>query len=676
MLLQAQGENNNWHFGQKMSIDFNLNPPQLQESNIRTNEGCSAVSDAAGNLLFYTMGCRVWDRNGNEMPNSTGLLGNGPIYQVSPIGSSAYGVVIVPDPADVNRYYIFSGDALEDASYQLHYSLVDMTLNGGMGDIVPSVKNVLLMNNVSEYLSSTRGGDCNSYWLIARTQSIMTREFYAFKIDQSGVAATPVITVPPQMAIGAIPHTCFAPDGVTMASAGQKLVLSKFNNVTGEVYDFIGIDSVPMGPVAFSPDASKVYVAANNWGVKQVDLSLMPNTVAVAASVINVDSNNNPNGLVNYNDVRLGPDGKIYIIKNTVNMGFDISISGISNPNVAGTACNFVPSVFNMPAAWLPPPPFNSFFTLGTPVMANPVPDSVYHPAKDTLLCAGSSLQLESSDEDAVTFEWSTGATTATLTVSQGGLYWVRAANHCNITTDTFRVEFTDAHIDLGQDTTICSGDDLVLNAYDPAIGSYLWSNGTTDPAISIAKAGTYSVTATAGDCILTDTIVVAVVVPELRIPEGDTTICSDQQLLLHAIANPESSYLWNTGATGASLAVSAAGTYSVTAENKCGTYRDSVTIAVQNCDCRIFIPNSFSPNGDGKNDTYGIRLACNANAYNLTIYNRYGQRLFQTSDQGAVWDGTFKGSLLDLGTYFYYIRFKDPLGVTKEYKGDIVLIR
>lgn len=109
----TQGENNFWYFGKHYGIDFNQNPPQLFETNIYTMEGCSSVSDAEGNLLFYTMGSRIWDRAGNEMPNSTGLLGNGPISSVTglPAGSSYSGAAIVRNPGNHDQYYIFSGDA-------------------------------------------------------------------------------------------------------------------------------------------------------------------------------------------------------------------------------------------------------------------------------------------------------------------------------------------------------------------------------------------------------------------------------------------------------------------------------------------------------------------------------------------------------------------------------------
>lgn len=673
-VLSAQGENNNWHFGRKMGIDFNQNPPQLFESNMQTLESCSSVSDASGNLLFYTMGARIWDRNGNEMPNTTGLLGNGPIFLNKPLGSSGYGVVIIPNPANSNQYYVFSGDAIEDATYKLYYSLVDMTLNAGLGDVVPSVKNVLLMTNVSEFMSSTHGGDCKSYWLLARTSDSVSREFYAFKIDETGVAATPVITLPPPIAICNQTYTSFAPDGITMASCGSKLVLSKFNNLTGEVYDFVGIDSVPEGAIAFSPDGTKLYVSSGYTGVQQVNLSALPNTSAVAASVININSGDNI--YTNYHDLRLAPNGKIYILRDTSAAGFHINISVINNPDVAGTGCNFAPAVFALPAPWLPAAPYDRFFSLGNPVVMNLPADTVYHPAKDTLVCGSNTLQLQSSNEDATIFEWSTGATTATINVSQAGSYWIRASNNCSMTTDTFNVQFAHIDIDLGSDTAICAGNSIVLDAYDPEISNYQWSDGSDHATLQVSQAGTYYVSGSFNGCEVSDTIVISVIQPELFIVENDTIICNGQRLVLHALANPASTYAWNNGDNDDQTLADTAGTYIVTATNKCGTYKDSVHIQVQDCNCRIFIPNVFSPNGDGKNDAFGVRLACQPSEFSLSIYNRYGQRVFQGKSSTVLWDGTFNGQLMDAGTYFYYLTFKGPTGKEAEKKGDILLIR
>jgi gliding motility-associated-like protein len=672
LTTQAQGENNNWVFGQKLGINFNQNPPQLFESNMRSIEGCSAVSNAAGNLLFYTMGSRIWDRNGNEMPNSTGLLGNGPFAAGVPRGSSAHGAVIIPNPGSAGQYYIFCVDAWEQQTFNLYYSLVDMTLNGGLGDIVPTVKNVLLMTNAYEYLNAIRGGDCSSYWLLARTADAPLMAFCAFKVDQNGVSTTPVITPPPPMLTGYAPRTTFAPDGVTMMSHGSYLVYSKFNNLTGEVYNFVGIDPPLFGAFAFSADGTKLYVGDTNEGLQQLDLSFMPNTAAVAASVVDLDTSVG----IAYTDLRLAPNGKIYLLKFSFMGGWVSTMSVINNPNVAGTGCNFDFDIFGLPAPWAPGSPFEIFADLGDHVPIHPPADTILHPAKDTLVCNSNTLQLQSSDEDATIFQWSTGASTATIDVDQPGTYWIRASNSCGLTTDTFNVQFAHIAIELGNDTTFCTGSTITLHAAHPDISNYQWSTGATSATLQVSQSGTYYVTGWLKHCMVSDTIAITAIQPELHIVENDTIICKDNPLVLHTRSNPESTFRWNNGDQDDQTLADTAGTYIVTIVNECGTYQDSVHIQVQDCNCRIFVPNVFSPNGDGKNDAFGIQLACLPSDYSFSIYNRYGQRIFLGRSPTAVWDGTYNGKLLDAGTYFYYIKLKGPTGTEAEYKGDIMLIR
>ncbi len=136
----AQGENNIWCFGAGAGIDFNGAVPVYFDQNMYSREGCASVSDANGNLLFYTRGSKIWDRNGNVMPNGTGMFGNGPVQNGQPIGSSAGGAIAVKSVTDPDIYYAFSLGALEDGPISLWYSVVDMTLNGGLGDVVPNTK--------------------------------------------------------------------------------------------------------------------------------------------------------------------------------------------------------------------------------------------------------------------------------------------------------------------------------------------------------------------------------------------------------------------------------------------------------------------------------------------------------------------------------------------------------
>jgi len=184
----SQGEANNWFFGYGAGLVFdNINntvtPSADAQNSISTFEGCSSISDPSGNLQFYTDGRDVWDANHTLMPNANYFSGSGLLGDPSSTSSA----VIIPKPGDLEKYYIFtvdephhqnawaypeSGPAQEDGSptfdgtYSpgdgvpdeddgfnngLNYSLVDMALNTGMGDIDPSEKNIPLLTYNPKY---------------------------------------------------------------------------------------------------------------------------------------------------------------------------------------------------------------------------------------------------------------------------------------------------------------------------------------------------------------------------------------------------------------------------------------------------------------------------------------------------------------------------------------------
>ena len=116
-VVQAQKINNIWAFGVGAGMDFTTAPPTAVTNSMNTESGCAAVSSYAGNLLFYTNGETIWDRNHNPMPNGTGLTGYGPA------ATAGQGVLIVPVINDTNKYYIFTKNT------NLYYSVVDLGLN-------------------------------------------------------------------------------------------------------------------------------------------------------------------------------------------------------------------------------------------------------------------------------------------------------------------------------------------------------------------------------------------------------------------------------------------------------------------------------------------------------------------------------------------------------------------
>ena len=126
----AQKQTNNWYFGKNAGITFNTNPPSaLTDGQLDTWEGCASISDNFGNLLFYTDGSTIYNKSHTVMPHGTGLMGD---------ASSSQSAIIIPHPTSLNLFYVFTVPA--STTEGLRYSLIDMTLDGGLGDVNPSEK--------------------------------------------------------------------------------------------------------------------------------------------------------------------------------------------------------------------------------------------------------------------------------------------------------------------------------------------------------------------------------------------------------------------------------------------------------------------------------------------------------------------------------------------------------
>ena len=137
-MVNAQKQANFWYFGTHAGLNFSMGPPApLTNGALDTWEGCSSISTAAGALEFYTDGTYVYNRNHTQMPNGSGLFGH---------SSSTQSGIIVPKPGSTTQYYIFTVDAADNGlAHGLCYSLVDMTLNDGLGDVVTTEKNISLV---------------------------------------------------------------------------------------------------------------------------------------------------------------------------------------------------------------------------------------------------------------------------------------------------------------------------------------------------------------------------------------------------------------------------------------------------------------------------------------------------------------------------------------------------
>lgn len=218
--------------------------------------------------------------------------------------------------------------------------------------------------------------------------------------------------------------------------------------------------------------------------------------------------------------------------------------------------------------------------TVGDAVAVQVVPSPVVDLGADTTLCPGETLVLDATGPG-LSYAWSTGASSPTITVSADGSYSVTVTNAANCSaTDVVMVAYaTPNAMDLGADLVLCQGDVATLDATLPG-ASYLWNTGATTPMIAVSNAGTYAVQVTQGSCSVQDTV--GVVVHPMPVVDlgGDRTLCAGGSILLDATW-PGATYLWSTGAQTPVISANTTGTYSVEVSLDGCTATDAVTITV-----------------------------------------------------------------------------------------------
>ncbi len=238
---------------------------------------------------------------------------------------------------------------------------------------------------------------------------------------------------------------------------------------------------------------------------------------------------------------------------------------------------------------------------------------------------------------------------------------------------------------------SVCAGESLMISPFviggtgeikyewiypngDTTRNNLLWINN-----ITTQQAGNYSVTVSDTiDCQDTDTVLVIVATGPPIAFSGYDTLFVEPGYILDA-GNNAQSYWWNTGDTTAQIAIDSIGQYLVLATSfeNC---QSSDSVYILWAGKSFFIPNAFTPNGDGLNDVFGVipRLDY-INQYRISIFNRWGQMIFETTDLNLGWDGTYQGEACPAGAYVYRIVYNDfGMGTqeTKVMEGTVMLVR
>jgi len=295
-------------------------------------------------------------------------------------------------------------------------------------------------------------------------------------------------------------------------------------------------------------------------------------------------------------------------------------------------------------------------------------------------------LHSDPSCPDPITWSYDTANISIISKSSRGlevnfktpGSYTIKAEkNGCNARADSILVSVGNAisRTHLPGDTTLCSGYSLVLDA-GAGYSSYLWQDGSDRQTISVSTPGTYWVTVTGPvGCISTDTSTIDSIAPlPANFLPGDTVICAYASILVQALQS-YSSYLWNTGETASSIQVKIPGMYTLQVVDKYGCKgEDTIRVATKDCPYGIYFPNAFTPN-NAHNDVFRPVVIGYPVVYHFSIYNRWGQRLFDTADPNKGWDGRIGGHDMDTGTYVWICTYQFPGDKNYDRKGNFTLI-
>lgn len=306
------------------------------------------------------------------------------------------------------------------------------------------------------------------------------------------------------------------------------------------------------------------------------------------------------------------------------------------------------------------------------------------------MMCIGDALELYSlGDANNGDFEWSDGSRTRSITVSDSGKYWVRYFNKCSLLTDTFIVKATESlkyTIEIS-DNVICDGDAIRIDVRGAR--EYIWDeneylNSLVDSSFTF-KPKTSTTLYVRGSnyesCGFVDSINITVIPkPEVNIEIENELTCYNKELQLVGSGGvqfewqPASEFIDNT-IFNPKVSIDKDQLFILKATNEFGC-QGSDTVLVKGFNPpSYFMPNAFSPNNDGLNDLFYPSYDCDFEFISLNIYNRFGQKVFNTYKLDVGWDGTANQKPCDVGVYYWFIEGKKG-GEKYILKGNVTLVR
>jgi hypothetical protein len=554
----------NWMTHGPQRVSFLTDPPTVQNQastpQFFANEGSATLSNSQGEVIIYSNGLKVWDRNYQLMQNGDSLLGG---------GSSSQSALIVPNPSNNGIHYLFTtghmaGLSTDNGDANLRYNVIDMSLNTGAGAVTE--KNVFLMGPTTEKLAAVKHCNGHDVWVVAH--EFDSDAFYTYLITDAGLNTTPIV-----QNVGNV-HAAWLEGGegyygntaignMKFSQQGDKLALAytkgagfaqvfNFDAETGAITHPITIRTpwdTAYYAVEFSPNGENLYLSTEGTSqqtgnIYQYRLTAF-DSASVAQSRHSVAFFLPGSGTAS---LILAPDDKIYV---GLNGDFHI----MSNPDGVGNACGFnYNNVLDVISTSLG---VTNTITRNRPAERTSASGPLYvcnytegveytidrcaHPANTRWIYNGPNTVV-SDTYDRFVIDFEVAGMDTLIAVKDNGCE--------GIFTDTLFIQVDLQLPLLAPDTTICAPIAAVLTA-DEGYASYLWNNGSNNSSLAIEGPGTYTLTVTAlGGCSLTDQIVLTDFPNTNSLSLGpDRTVCWQTTEPIEAPTG-YASYLWSTGST------------------------------------------------------------------------------------------------------------------------------
>ncbi len=346
--VSAQKESNIWYFGNQAGLDFNKTPVEaITNGQLYAKQGSASICTQKGRLLFYTDGYILYDSTHAIMPNGKDIRVNNNWY-------TTQSALILPLPDSKSVFYLFTTEAVYDTAGStasptiFQYSIIDMSLNSGKGDVVKGKRNQWLLYGSDDKLCGTQHANGKDYWILGQKLFFDPNEtrtcdsIFAWQLTAKGIINPPVITKTGHKNAGGFCHMKISPDGTKIVYGlthwlGDTLLLGDFDASTGRVSNIKGVAMRAPRGLEFSPNTNYLY-AAHAVLSRIYQYNAQASSIKeLLASKITIDSNS----FNSYVSLQLAPDGKIYLTQPSVGSTFPKYLNVIHKPDSLGVKCKF-----------------------------------------------------------------------------------------------------------------------------------------------------------------------------------------------------------------------------------------------------------------------------------------------------------------------------------------------